>query len=425
MGLGRFGGGASAARWFAERGEDVLTTDLRSRAQLEDAVAELEPLGVRFRLGRHDPADFDRADVVVVNPAVPFDDELVQRAIRNGARIVTEMGLTLRELEGNALRGPVVAITGTNGKSTTAALCAAMLDHSGVPVRLGGNIGRSLLNEASRLGSGTVAVLEISSFQLAWLEHDDFAPRVGIVTNVSGDHFDRHITVRHYVESKKRLVTAVPEEGLLVLRGDDPICREFAAAARGRVAWFGGDHAPPLPLDALQLPGRHNRENAAAALHAAVEVGATAEGCAAALAGFRPLPHRLERVGEMRAGVEYIDDSVSTTPEATAAAVRSFGRPVVLLTGGREKGLLLSPLLEAAQEAHQVVCYGESGPGLSKALPGTHLRRGFDSAVRLAFDLARPGDVVLLSPGFASYDEFPGFDARGERFRALVEERGL
>jgi UDP-N-acetylmuramoylalanine--D-glutamate ligase len=420
MGLGRFGGGASVARWFAERGDEVLATDLRSKAQLDAAVAELEPLGVHFRLERHDPADFDRADVLVVNPAVPFDNELVKRAEANGARIVTEMGLTLRELE-----GPVVAITGTNGKSTTAALCAAMLEHSGVPVRLGGNIGCSLLNEASRLGSETVAVLEISSFQLAWLEHDAFAPRVGVVTNVSGDHFDRHVTLEHYVESKRRLVTAVPEDGLVVLRADDPVCRNFADAARGRVVWFGGAHRAPHPVDALRLPGRHNRENAAAAMLASLEVGATAAGCAAALADFRPLPHRLERVGEIREGVECIDDSVSTTPEATAAAVRSFCRPVVLLTGGRDKGLHLSPLLEAAQEARQVVCYGESGPGLSKALPGTHLRPDFDSAVRLAFDLARPGDIVLLSPGFASYDEFPGFDARGERFRALVEEGGL
>jgi UDP-N-acetylmuramoylalanine--D-glutamate ligase len=323
---------------------------------------------------------------------------------------VTEIGLTLRELP-----GPVVAVTGTNGKSTTASLIAAMLDASGVPVVLGGNIGRSLLNAASEMTPDTVAVLELSSFQLHWLEHTAFAPIAGVVTNVTGDHFDRHPSFEHYVAAKRRLAELVPADGVLILREDDPVCREFARATRGRVAWFGGDDI----VDGLRLVGRHNHANAAAARCAALAAGATEAGCRAAAAGFRPLPHRLEDLGE-RAGVLRINDSVSTTPVATAAAVAAFARPVILLTGGRDKGLDLRPLLEAARRARAVVTYGESGPVLAKSLPGAHVQAGFDAAVRQALQLARPGDVVLLSPGFASYDEFPGFDARGARFRELV-----
>ncbi|MHC4931869.1 MAG: UDP-N-acetylmuramoyl-L-alanine--D-glutamate ligase [Planctomycetota bacterium] len=381
MGLGRFGGGVAAARWF---------------------------------LGAHAMEDFERAEVVVVNPAVPFDSPFVERARARGAEIVTEMGLTLRRLE-----GPVIAITGTNGKSTTAALAAAMLAESGLPVALGGNIGHPLLNETGSMQPGTVAVLEISSFQLFWLEHDHLAPAVAVITNVSGDHFDRHPDFAHYAAAKRRLAESVSESGLLILREEDPVCREFAETARGEVAWFGADRDPPVSLDGLRLSGHHNRANAAAAAIAALRCGATPEGCTRAAGGFRPLPHRLEPLGE-REGVLLVDDSVSTSPVATAAAVSSFSRPVILLTGGRDKGLELQPLLEAAGRAREVIAYGESGPALRDRCPRAHLCEGLDDAVHLALRVARPGDVVLLSPGFASYDEFPGFDARGARFRELV-----
>jgi len=409
MGLGRFGGGAAAARWYAERGHDVLVTDLRDESLLADSIRSLAGLPIRYRIGSHDPADFDAADVVVVNPAIPFDHPLVR-----GRNVVTELGLTLR-----ALPGPVVAITGTNGKSTTATLTAAMLEASGVPTALGGNIGRSLLNEAAGMTADTVAVLEISSFQLAWLEHDELRPRAAIVTNVTGDHLDRHPTLDHYVESKRRLARAVPPDGLLVLPADDPVAARFADDARARVAWFGGEEAPPVDLSGLRLLGRHNRANAAAAALAALAAGATPEGCARGAAGCRPLPHRLESLGE-RGGVLCVNDSVCTTPHAAAAALRSFDRPVVLLAGGRTKGLELRPLVEAARSARAVVAYGETGPELARELPGACLEPGFEGAVRRALGLARPGDVLLLSPGFSSYDEFPGFDIRGARFRELI-----
>jgi UDP-N-acetylmuramoylalanine--D-glutamate ligase len=410
MGLGRFGGGVAAARWFAGRGDEVLVTDSGPGEKLRASIEEIEPLGVRLKLGEHAMEDFEQADIVVVNPAVPFDSPFVERARVRGAEIVTEMGLTLRRL-----KAPLIAITGTNGKSTTASLAAAMLAESGLPVALGGNIGRPLLNETGSMRPGTVAVLEISSFQLFWLEHNDLAPAVAVVTNVSGDHFDRHPDFAHYAAAKRRLADAVPEAGLLILREEDPVCREFARSAKGEVVWFGADREPPVSLDGLGLPGHHNRANAAAAAHAALRCGATPEGCVRAVEAFRPLPHRLESLGE-RKGVLLVDDSVSTTPVATAAV----SRPVILLTGGRDKGLDLHPILDAAKKAREVIAYGESGPALQELWPGARLRGGLDEAVRLALEVARPGDVLLLSPGFASYDEFPGFDARGARFRELV-----
>jgi UDP-N-acetylmuramoylalanine--D-glutamate ligase len=414
MGLGRYGGGAAAARWFRERGHPVLVTDLADEKKLKDSIAEIAPLGVEFRLGRHDEADFDATDILVVNQAVPFEHPLVLRARARGKEVVTELGLTLR-----LLRGPMVGITGTKGKSTTSALIAAMLEASGRPAALGGNIGRPLLNEAERMTPGTVAVLEISSFQLAWLEHDDFAMSAAVITNVSGDHLDRHPTFGHYAASKRRLVEAVRPGGAVVLREEDPVCRSFVAHTRGRVIWFGEGRPPPVALDGLKLAGRHNQWNAAAAAHAALALGATPEGCRMAIRHFRPLRHRLE---VLRTGgpVEFVDDSIATTPDAAAAAVESFARPVILLTGGRDKGLDWAPLVRAADRAKAVVAYGETGPALHGKIPASHLRPGFDAAVKRAIELAEPGDIVLLSPGFSSYDEFPGFDVRGDRFRELV-----
>lgn len=414
MGLGRYGGGAAAARWFRERGHPVLVTDVADERKLAAGVRELSPLGVEWRLGGHDPADFDATDIVVVNQAVPFEHPLVLRAKARGKEITTELGLTLRQL-----KGPIVGITGTKGKSTTSALVAAMLEASGLPVVLGGNIGRPLLNEAARMTPGTVAVLEVSSFQLAWLEHDDFALSAAIVTNVTGDHFDHHPTFGHYAASKRRLVEAVRPGGAVVLREEDPACRSFVAFTRGRVIWFGEGRPPPVALEGLKLAGRHNRWNAAAAAHAALALGASPEGCRAAIRAFRPLRHRLE-VLPTGGKVEFVDDSIATTPDAAAAAVDSFARPIILLAGGRDKGLDWAPLVRAADRTKAVVAFGETGPALHTRIPASHLRPTFDAAVRRALELAEPGDIVLLSPGFSSLDEFPGFDARGDRFRELV-----
>ncbi len=416
MGLGRFGGGEAVARWYARRRADVLVTDLRDEAVLSGAVERLKRDGVRFRFGEHDAGDFRRADIVAVNPAVPFDHPLVAEAADRGAEIVTEIGLTLREWP-----GPVVAVTGTNGKSTTAALCAAMLTESGLAAHLGGNIGRSLLPVARECGFADIAVLELSSFQLAWLEHDLLAPVAGIVTNVSGDHFDRHPDFDHYVAAKRRLAESVPSGDLLVLNRDDEVCQSFAVRPRSRVAWFGRADAPPVPLDGFRLRGDHNRVNAAAAAHAALAAGANEDGCARAGAKFVGLPHRLQTIGEAR-GIRFVDDSVSTTPEATRAAVDSFGQDVILLTGGRDKGLPWRSLLTAASGAKAVVAYGETGPRLQEELPRAHLSRNLDQAVRFALGIAEPGDTVLLSPGFSSYDEFEGFDARGRRFCELISD---
>jgi UDP-N-acetylmuramoylalanine--D-glutamate ligase len=417
MGLGRFGGGAAAVRYFRERGHPVTVTDLAPPGKLARSIAEVDPLGVVWRLGEHDPRDFDAADVIVVNQAVPFDHPLVARARERGQEIVTELGLTLK-----ALRCRVVGVTGTKGKSTTTALLAAMLEASGHEAALGGNIGRPLLNVAAGLPPSAVAVLEISSFQLAWLEHDDFAPVAAVITNVTGDHLDRHPSFEHYARSKRRLVEAVPRGGVVVLREEDPVCRSFAAHVRGRVIWFGEGRPPPVALDGLKLAGRHNVWNAAAAAHAALAAGATPTGCVAAIGGFRPLRHRLEALATP-GPVEFVDDSIATTPEAAAAAVAAFSRPVILLTGGRDKGLDWSPLVRAAGRAKAVIAYGETGPALHLKIPASRLRPSLDAAVRCALEMAEPGDVVLLSPGFASYDEFPGFDARGDRFRELVGAR--
>ncbi|MFQ5843689.1 MAG: glutamate ligase domain-containing protein [Planctomycetota bacterium] len=208
---------------------------------------------------------------------------------------------------------------------------------------------------------------------------------------------------------------------MVILNAGDEECRRMGerAAPGVRRVWFGAGEAPPVPLETMALRGAHNRENAAAAAHAALAAGASPGGCTAALARFRPLPHRMETL-ETADGILWVNDSIATTPIAVERAIQSFTEPVILIAGGRPKGLDLRPLVEAGRRARAVVAFGEAGPDLAAALPATRLRTDLRGAVREARRLARPGDVVLLSPGFASYDQFSGFDERGELFREIV-----
>jgi UDP-N-acetylmuramoylalanine--D-glutamate ligase len=447
MGLGLFSGGVEAARWLAARGARVLVTDLKDAAALAPSVRALEGSGVELRLGSHDPADFDGAEVVVASPAVPMDHPLLRRAEAAGAAVETEVCLFLR-----ACPAPVTAITGSNGKSTTAALAAAMIAASGRTVRLGGNIGRALVNDAASMAPGDAVVLEISSFQLEWTRRAGLRPAVGVVTNVTPNHLDRHGTFEAYLEAKAAVLPAAGEGRAAILGADDPGSRGLAGRtvartiwtgtgempAGERVAWrgeglvarLGGREIPVLERADVALRGKFNLRNAAAAaavaLLAGAPPGAIREGCR----GFRGLPHRLEPCGEV-GGVLCVNDSKATTPEAALRALAAFaGRPVVALAGGFDKKVDLGGLADGlAASCRAVVLLGETAPLLDRLLR----ERGFadrataaslDEAVALGLARARPGDVLLLSPGHASYGMFVNYEERGDRFREAVRGRG-
>jgi len=441
MGLGLFGGGVAAARFFAERGARVTVTDLKTADALAPSVAALEGLPVTLHLGGHEADDFTKADLLVVSPAVPKDSPYLALARRAGVEITSEMNLFVE-----ACPAPIVGVTGSAGKSTTTALLGAMLAR-GRPTRVGGNIGHSLLSDLDAVRPDEIVVLEMSSFQLEDLAAVARSPRVAVVTNISPNHLDRHGTLANYIEAKKHILRFQGPDDAAVLNADDPEVGTWAGEAPGRVLFFsvrgpvqegvfadGGDAVFRLGgreervglLARPRLRGRHNVANALAAAAAARLLGASPDQIAEAAAAFEPLPHRLQPVG-MVGGVRFIDDSKSTTPEAAVVAMEAMAEPIVLIAGGYDKHADPAVMVEVLRRrARGVVLLGATAERLEHAIGrgGPVVERADDlpSAVRTAARMAQPGDVVLLSPGHASWDMFENYEQRGEVFRRAVDD---
>ncbi len=444
MGLGLFGGGVGAASYFARRGARVTVTDLKSAEALAPSLEALAGLEVTFRLGRHEASDFAGADVVVVSPAVPKPSPYPSAAERAGALVTSEMNLFLA-----ACRAPIVGITGSSGKSTTTALAGEMLGRAG-PTRVGGNIGKSLLEEADMIRPDETVVLEMSSFQLEDLAPLGLAPHVAVVTCISENHLDRHGTMEAYIAAKKNILRFQTADDAAVLNADDAEVRSWREEARGRAVFYAVNR--PLAEGAcfegtrlvlrlegkeesadlagrLRLRGRHNLGNVLAAATAARLAGAPMEAIAAGAEAFRPLPHRLEPIGTA-GGLGFVNDSKATTPAAARAAIEAFAEPIVLIAGGYDKHVDPAVLVEAIRrKVKAVVLMGATAEALARAIGsgGPPVERADDmgDAVRRAVRLAAPGDVVLLSPGHASWDMFENYEYRGEAFRRAAEALGL
>jgi UDP-N-acetylmuramoylalanine--D-glutamate ligase len=418
MGLGRFGGGVAAARWLAEQGALVTVTDLAGEGELAQSLAALDGVPIeQFRLGGHSEDDFRRADLVVVNPAVRPGNPLVEIARRAGARLTSELELFLEDCP-----APVVGVTGSNGKSTTAAMTAAILRAEGRRAWLGGNIGRSLLGHLAEIRPGDWVVLEISSFQLHWLGPHAPGARVAVVTGCSPNHLDWHGSWPTYLAAKQRLLSGQPAHGVAVLNSHDREVATWAGLVRGRPG--------PLPeledLPPLRVPGEHNRVDAALAAGAAGAAGCSDAAVVQGLEAFGGLPMRLEWFAVIE-GRRFYNDSTSTTPESTAAALEAIDEPVWLMAGGREKGCAMERLTSAAAaRARGAAFFGQSGEMLradvarrNAGLPCTAVETLAD-ALRWCWDRSKPGEAIVLSPGCASGDQFPNFRRRGEHFAELV-----
>lgn len=436
VGLGR--SGVAATRLLVREGACVYASDAAATPAAAAALGELRALrGVTVEAGGHDFARIRRAAALVVSPGVPPEAPAVVAAREAGVAIVSELDLGWRALARQGTH--CVAITGTNGKTTTTALVAHALESAGVAATAGGNIGRPLADIAVGAERYAWLAVEVSSFQL----HDSptFAPEVGVLTNLAPDHLDRYPDLAAYYADKRLLFRNARPDDVWVLNGDDDAVLDLARGVSGRVerfslagpaaAWYdapartlrlGG--APLLARDDLHLLGDHNVANALAAALAARAAGVAAGEIAAALRSFRALAHRLEPVREV-GGVLWINDSKATNVASTRVAVAAMDRPFVLLLGGRHKGepyTGLAPLLPG--RCRGVVAYGEAGSLVERDLAGTvPLERGgsFDDVVARAARRARPGDAVLLSPACSSYDMFRNYEERGGRFRALVE----
>jgi UDP-N-acetylmuramoylalanine--D-glutamate ligase len=443
VGLAR--SGAAAARLAVREGARVTVTDRRTVAELAGALASLEGLAISLALGGHDERDFTSTDLVVVSPGVPLTLPGIAAARRAGIPVMGEVELGYRLLD----EVPVVAITGTNGKSTTTALTGRLFQEDRAAF-VGGNLGTPL---SELLLSGTrfdVAVLELSSFQLEGVER--FRPRVGAILNLTPDHLDRYPGMDEYAAAKARLFANQQPGDVAVANERDPRALAAARSSRGDVITFGfGPRAPMAARDdgevlrftgptgeperyrirSRALRGRHNRENAMAAVICARVMGVPGPAVQRGLDGFPGLPHRLELVAE-RGGVEWVNDSKATNVDSTAVGLSAFpaGTPsVVLLLGGRGKKAPYAPLRPLFPgRVKALLTLGEDAPAIERELGDlspTESCGDLPSAVARAARLAAPGDVVLLSPACASYDQFRSYEERGEAFRRLASAAPL
>ncbi|HVH10184.1 MAG TPA: UDP-N-acetylmuramoyl-L-alanine--D-glutamate ligase [Gemmatimonadales bacterium] len=438
VGLGK--SGVAATRLLAGAGVPVYASDAAAQPADADTLAALRRLpGVTVDLSHHDLERIRAATAVIVSPGVPPDAPPVAAARAARVPILSEIDLGFGELAPSGTRA--IAITGTNGKTTTTALVAHLLRRGGVLAEAAGNIGRPLADIAVRGEHYQWLAIEVSSFQLHDSPH--FAPDVGILTNLAPDHLDRYPNVDAYYADKRQLFRNARPENLWVLNGDDPAVlalgagvagqRRVFSLARAADAWYdraagrlrlADDVEPLLARDELPLLGDHNVANALAAALAVRAAGVSPAAIRDGLRSFRPLPHRLEPVREV-GGVLWINDSKATNIASTVVAIEAMQRPFVLLLGGRHKGepyTRLAPLLKGT--CRLVIAYGESGPLVAQDLAGqVPIERGttFEDVITRARRAARAGDAVLLSPACSSYDMFKNYEERGATFRKLVE----
>jgi UDP-N-acetylmuramoylalanine--D-glutamate ligase len=434
VGLGA--SGVAAARLCVRRGARVVANDGKPLAALPEDVRALEALGVALVAGGHAQAHIPEADVVVVSPGVPPLPE-VQEAVRRGVPVWGEVELAVRSMTHPA---PVVAVGGTNGKSTTTSLAGALLAAHGLRTFVGGNLGEPLADRAD--DRFDVVVLEVSSFQMERV--DRFRPHVSALLNVTDDHLDRYASFDDYARAKGNAFAKQTNDDWAVVPASDSLCLREARRGGGRIVTFGagGDVAVTgdavvdtrtgdrFTRDDIALTGGHNALNVAAAIACVAPFGVRPETVRRTLRDFRGLPHRTALVAEVR-GVRYYDDSKGTNVGATVTALEGLREPAaVLIAGGRDKGGSYAPLVDAlARKARAVVLIGEAAPAIERAIAGrvpVERAASMHEAVRLGASLARPGDAVLLSPACSSFDMFRDYKHRGDEFvrcvRALEKE---
>jgi UDP-N-acetylmuramoylalanine--D-glutamate ligase len=429
--------GLAAARRLASYGARVILND--SRAHPVDAVPE----EIEAVFGGHPEAIFDSADAVVVSPGVPLSLKVFDRVRARGVLLMGEL-----ELAARLVRAPILAVTGTNGKSTTTSLVGEILKEAGMNVVVAGNIGNALCGEIDRAAGARYAVVEVSSFQLEGTL--TFKPAVACILNVTPDHLDRYPDFASYAEAKALIFRNQGPEDSAVLNADDPVAAGLAPRVPGRIVWFsrkerkepgvfiedgwivaslGGKVSRVAPTETIRIRGAHNLENALAASAVSLLAGAEPPAVARALARFAGLPHRMETVA-VRRGVTYINDSKGTNVGAVARSLEGFDRPVILIAGGLDKGgdfaslrSALSPRSRGRGGARLLILLGKAASKIKDALGDlveTATVGSLEEAVRTAAARAREGETVLLSPACASFDMFRDFEDRGEQFAALV-----
>ena len=434
VGLARTG--VVVSLFSAGYGATVTATDEKPESELAEAAARLRAAGVKLALGAHDPSVFLEQDLIVVSPGVPAKLLALEAARARGIAVWSEIELAWRYL-----RGKLVGITGSNGKTTTTALVAHILKTCHFHTLVGGNIGVPLLALAESSTDSSVTVAEISSFQLETIA--EFRPEIGVLLNLTPDHLDRHASFEDYAAAKMRMFENQRQSDAAVLNADDPeVARRMPS--RPHVYWFSrqkrvvsgaflrdgqiifrmeGDEIPLLRRDEIPLRGEHNVENVLAACSAAYLAGADPAGMAAGVKTFRAVEHRLELVAEI-GGVSFYNDSKATNVDASLKAIEAFTGPLIVILGGKDKGAPYAPLREPLRERARLVILIGAAAGkieseLAGAAPLAHAGT-LERAVEMAMEAARPGDTVLLAPACSSFDQFENYEQRGRIFKEIV-----
>ncbi len=429
--------GAAAAKLAVRQGADVFVSDNQDTLALQGTLTDLKALSISGELGQHSDQIYD-ADLWIISPGIAQDSELVQKAQSNDIPIVSEI-----EFSSWFTTAPILAITGSNGKTTTAHLLAEMIQTDDLHGALAGNVGipfaEMVLEDLENPDPKRIWVLEISSFQMEFIEH--FKPYIAIFLNITPDHLNRYPSMKEYIAAKMNMWSRQTAEDFIVYNADDTILVEEIAESTSRKIAFGlghhpeaifqpnrtkiytEDHATLIEMNQLALPGKHNLANALAAATAAHLMGVPNKSIAATMSQFSGVPHRLEPIAEIN-GVTYINDSKATNLDAVQVALESFTQPIILLLGGLDKGGDFRSILpHTHNNLKEVIAFGQA-----KELILTALRDAVRStsvmdlkeALELAQNCSQPGDVVLLSPGCASFDQFENFEERGDHFRSLV-----
>ena len=441
LGLARQG--MALARFLAEQGASVTVSDVKTVDQLAEAIKSLEGVPVKYALGGHPIELLDRCDLLCLSGGVPVDLPIVVEAQKRGIALSNDAQIFVERCP-----APVIGITGSAGKTTTTALTGEMLKASGLRAWVGGNIGNPLIADLSQMAMTDKVVMELSSFQLEVMTS---SPHIAAALNITPNHLDRHPTMEVYIAAKKRILDFQDFRDVAVLSYDDTITRQLAGDARGYVRFFSqqvevgrgafvregklvlkqDEEQTVCAVRDLKLRGSHNVSNVLAACVLAGAAGADVEAMAQVATSFAGVPHRLQLVRELR-GVRYYNDSIATTPERLIAALRSFDEPMVLLCGGRDKHL---PWEDAArliaERVSHLILFGEMADLVKSQIshlqspispPEVHEAGTLENAVKVAAQVARSGDVVLLAPGGTSFDAFKDFAQRGDKFAELVTE---
>ena len=441
--LGMARQGIALARYLVDHDATVVVSDLRPAEELTHALAQLVDLSVTTVLGGHPVSLLDAADLVCLSGGVPTDVPIVREVISRGIPVTNDSQIFLEQCP-----SPVIGITGSAGKTTTTALvgemCRVDFGMADRRVWVGGNIGRSMLPDLAEIRPDDLVVMELSSFQLEIMSR---SPHVGAILNLTPNHLDRHKTMERYAAAKARIVQYQTGTGTAVLGRDDSGAWSLRDRVRGQLRLFSattavergtsvqggmirlhreGEELVICPVDEVRLRGAHNILNILAAIALADTAQVSMSSMAAVVRTFAGLEHRLELVRELD-GVQWYDDSIATAPERMMAALHAFTEPIVLLAGGRDKDLPWSDAASLiAERVRDLVLFGEAAELIAGHLDLSRLRTvvqvdGLEAAVEVATRLARPGDVVLLSPGGTSFDAYRDFAERGDHFRMLVQ----